>query len=146
MQDKTTKSLTVAAEVASCELCVFCCFSSAVEREACLLTSLTLSARSGYLIITVMQVIFSCVQNLSQWTMTHSVWENTWAPVSGEQYRKNSPDRELRSSPHLDPESHIVVNVSSTSNIIPSFIKIRRDSITRRKFKNPAQEIKDILV
>ena len=74
----------------------------------------------------------------------------------------NSPERELRSSPDLDPDlgylqSHIVVNVSLTSNIIPSFIKIgqsrffwqtlkSRDSITRRKFKNPAQEILDILV
>jgi len=56
-----------------------------------------------------------------------------------------------------DLESHIVVNVSSTSNIIPSFINIGRsrffwqtlkshDSITRRKFKNPAQEILGILV
>ena len=35
---------------------------------------------------------------------------------------KNSPERRLRSSPDL--ESHIVVNVSSTSNIKPSFIKI----------------------
>ena len=52
-----------------------------------------------------------------------------------------------------DLESHIVVNVSSTTNIRPSFIKIgrsrfcgklwsqkSRDSITRRKFKNPARE------
>ena len=55
-----------------------------------------------------------------------------------------------------DLESHIVVNVSSTSNIIPSFTKIDQsrflanlkssDSITRRKFKNPAREILDILV
>jgi len=44
---------------------------------------------------------------------------------------KNSPDRGLRSFPDLDLtsddlESHIVVNVSSTSNIVPSFIKIGR--------------------
>jgi len=55
-----------------------------------------------------------------------------------------------------DLESPIVVNVSSISNIVPSFIKIgrsqffwqimkSRDSITRRKFKNPAREILDIL-
>jgi len=42
---------------------------------------------------------------------------------------KNSPERGLRSSPDLtltsnDLESHIVMNVSSTSNIIRSFIKI----------------------
>ena len=47
-----------------------------------------------------------------------------------------------------DLESHIVMNVSSISDIIPSFIKIgrsrffwqtlkSRDSITSRKFKNP---------
>jgi len=55
-----------------------------------------------------------------------------------------------------DLESHIVMNVSSTCNIVPSFIEIgrsrfwqtlkSRDSITRRKFKNPAWEILDILV
>jgi len=50
------------------------------------------------------------------------------------QYTKNSPKKELRSYPDLDPdlddlESHIVVNVSSTSNIIPSFIKIKRKKI-----------------
>ena len=42
---------------------------------------------------------------------------------------KNSPDRGLRSSPQLDPnlvESHIVVNDSSISNIIPRFIEIGR--------------------
>ena len=74
---------------------------------------------------------------------------------------KNSPDRGLRSSPDLNPtlddlECHITVNVSSTSNIIPSFIKIgwkpfwqslkSRDSINKRKFKNQAREILDILV
>ena len=43
--------------------------------------------------------------------------------------RKNSPDRGLRSSPQLDPdlvENHIVVNDSSISNILPSFIEIGR--------------------
>ena len=47
---------------------------------------------------------------------------------------KNSPERDWS---HLltltltsdDLESHIVVNVSSTSNIIPSFIKIGRKKI-----------------
>jgi len=42
---------------------------------------------------------------------------------------KNSPDRGLRSSPQLDSdlvESHIVVNDSSISNILPSFIEIGR--------------------
>jgi len=47
------------------------------------------------------------------------------------QQNKNSPDRGLRSFPDLeltldDLKSHIVVNVSSTSNIITSFIKIGR--------------------
>jgi len=68
---------------------------------------------------------------------------------------KNSPERGLRSSPDLDPDlgwpwlsSHIVVNVSSTSNIIPSFIKIGRKKFlakfevtwldNRRKLKNLA--------
>jgi len=57
-----------------------------------------------------------------------------------------------------DLESHIVMNVSSTSNIVYQ-VSFRsdevdfwqtlksRDSITRRKFKNPAEEIfLDILV
>jgi len=44
---------------------------------------------------------------------------------------QNTPERGLRSSPDLDLtsddlESNIVMNVSSTSNIIPSFIKIGR--------------------
>jgi len=55
-----------------------------------------------------------------------------------------------------DLKSHIVMNGSSTSNIIPSFIEIgrsrflaklkSRDSINRRKFKNPAKNFLDILV
>jgi len=57
-----------------------------------------------------------------------------------------------------DLESHIIVNVFWTSNIMPSFIKIGQkkillifwqhfkshDSITRREFKNLAQEILDV--
>ena len=56
--------------------------------------------------------------------------------LSNEAYRKlhdisikNSPDRGLRSSPQLDTdlvESHIVVNDSSISNVVPSFIEIGR--------------------
>ena len=59
-----------------------------------------------------------------------SVLSHCWlGGRKGIQPVKNSPDRGLRSSPHLDLtsddlESHIVVNVSSTSNIVPSLVLI----------------------